>query len=317
MDELERKDVRIGDTVSVRRAGDVIPEVVGVIRDRRKKGARKVKLPAKCPVCGSAVVRTEGEAVARCSGGLYCSAQVKESLKHFVARRALDIEGLGSKLIEQLVDNGVVKTPADLFDANKVSIESLSELERMAEKSAQNVISAIEASRDTSLDRFLYGLGIREVGDATAQNLAAHFGSLDAVIAASADTEALEAVDDVGPIVAKRIHTFFEQPHNREVIEELTGEGGLRIAETEGVPAADELPLAGKTFVVTGTLAGITRDEAKAEIKKRGGKVTGSVSGKTDFLVCGANPGSKLAKAEKLGVEVLDDAAFSRFLKEN
>jgi DNA ligase (NAD+) len=316
MDELERKDVRIGDTVSIRRAGDVIPEVVGVIRDKRKKGARKVKLPAKCPICGSAVVRSEDEAVARCSGGLFCSAQVKESLKHFVSRRAMDIEGLGSKLVEQLVDSGIVATPADLFDPDKVNVTALAELERMAEKSAQNVIRAIEASRDTTLARFLYGLGIREVGEATAQNLAAHFGSLDSLLAAADDTEALEAVADVGPIVADRIKQFFAEQHNRDVISDLIHQGGLRIAEASVSRQGVGQPFAGKTFVVTGTLTSMTREEAKAEIQKRGGKVTGSVSGKTDYLVYGENPGSKLAKAEKLGVKLLDYETFTIFLQE-
>ncbi len=316
IDELERKDVRIGDTVSVRRAGDVIPEVVRVIQDKRRKGARRVRLPAKCPECGSQVIRPDEEAVARCSAGLYCSAQRKESLKHFVSRRALDIEGLGSKLIEQLVDNEIVQTPADLFDPEKLNIDVLAGLERMGEKSAVNVIAAIDASRNTSLARFLYALGIREVGEATAQNLASHFGDLNSLIAAAREKEALEAVDDVGPIVAERIQTFLDQPHNLEVIEQLTGAGGVQIADTGAKQSAKEQPLAGMTFVVTGTLSSMTRDVAKAEIQGLGGKVTGSVSAKTDRLVYGAKPGSKLTKAEQLGIKALDEEAFLRFLQE-
>ncbi len=315
MDELERKDVRIGDTVVVRRAGDVIPEVVSVMAKRRRKGARRVRLPGKCPVCKSAVSRPEGEAVARCSGGLYCSAQRKEALKHFVSRKALDIEGLGSKLIDQLVDSKIVRTPADLFDSKCVNTDSLAALERMAQKSAENLMAAIEVSRKTTLARFLYAVGIREVGEATAENLANYFGDIGTLREASADIETLQKVLDVGPVVAEHIQTFFAQPHNVEVIEKLLGDDALTLKE--GAPRqsdnADKAFL-GKTFVLTGTLSGITRDAAKGEIRKRGGKVTGSISKKTDFLVFGEKPGSKLEKAQNLGITTLDEQAFLALL---
>ncbi|MDP6435967.1 MAG: NAD-dependent DNA ligase LigA [Gammaproteobacteria bacterium] len=315
MDELERKDVRIGDAVVIRRAGDVIPEVVSVVAKRRKKGARRAKLPARCPVCKSDVSRPEGEAVARCSGGLYCSAQRKEALKHFVSRRALDIEGLGSKLIDQLVDSKIIKTPADLFDPAKVNTESLAALDRMAEKSAENLMVAIEASRKPTLARFLYAIGIREVGEATAENLAEYFGTLGSLRTASADPEALQEVPDVGPVVAEHIQTFFAQPHNIEVIEKLVGANALVIAEsTPREVERTHAAITGKTFVVTGTLSGMSRDEAKGEIRKRGGKVTGSVSKKTDFLVFGDKPGSKLEKAQNLGVTALDEQGFLKLL---
>jgi len=309
MDEVNRKDVRIGDTVIVRRAGDVIPEVVSVIKDRRPKGARKVKLPSKCPICDSAVAREEGEAVARCTGGLYCSAQRVESLKHFVSRRAMDIDGLGAKLIEQLVGIDRVKTPAGLFELNA---EELASLERMGEKSARNLIDAIEKSKETTLARFLYSLGIREVGEATAANLAAHFGGLDAIMAAS--EEELLSVADVGPIVASRIRAFFDEAHNREVISRLR-DAGVHWTESEARAAPQDGPLAGKTFVLTGTLAAMTRDEAKDRIQALGGKVTGSVSKKTDYLVFGDKAGSKLSKAQQLGVETLDESQFEALLE--
>jgi DNA ligase (NAD+) len=311
MDELERKDVRVGDTVSVRRAGDVIPEVVTVLLDKRPKGTRRVKLPIHCPVCGSDISRPEGEAVARCSGGLFCSAQRKEAIKHFVSRRALDIEGLGSKLIEQLVDSHLIETPADIFNKHKVNAESLASLERMAEKSALNVMQSIEASRDVSFGRFLYALGIREVGEATAENLATTYGGLGALEGAAQDVEVLQAVPDIGPVVAAYITAFFTQEDNLEVIAQLTGPGGLRLQETQPAitdPASS--PLAGKTFVVTGTLQSMTRDSAKDRIRQLGGKITGSISKKTDFLVHGDAPGSKLEKAQKLEVSLLDEAAF-------
>ena len=331
IDELERKDVRIGDTVSVRRAGDVIPEVVGVITDNRIKNARRVKLPTVCPVCGSDVSRAEGEAVARCNGGLICSAQRKEALNHFVSRRAFDIEGLGSKLIEQLVDADILKTPADIFDKTKINAETLSSLERMGEKSAQNVLAAIETSRDISLARFLYALGIREVGEATALNLAEHFGSLGQLLACTdgitadmsasgeIDNEPLEAVSDVGPIVAEHIRAFFSEAHNRSVISSLIGAGAVRIKAMEQTAApgiSASLPLAGQSVVVTGTLSTMTRDQAKEAIRALGGKVTSSVSKKTDLLVCGENPGSKLAKAEALDIKVFNEADFCSFIGE-
>ena len=314
IDELERKDVRVGDTVSIRRAGDVIPEVVSVVTAKRKKGARRPKLPAQCPECGSEVARAEGEAVARCSGGLYCSAQRKEALKHFVSRRAFDIEGLGSKLIDQLVEADMVQTPADLFDSSKINVESLAALERMAEKSATKLLAAIAARREISLARFLYALGIREVGEATAASLAYQFGSLANLVKAAKDAEALEAVPDVGPVVAQHIQAFFHEAHNQEVISQLLKQGGVKPLETDPLPDAADLPLAGKNFVITGTLSSMTRDEAKAAIQKLGGKVTGSVSKKTDYLVCGENAGSKLAKAEKLEVEIIYDEGFLGFL---
>lgn len=310
MDEVNRKDVRIGDTVIVRRAGDVIPEVVSVIESRRPKGARKVKLPAKCPVCDSAVVREEGEAVARCTGGLYCSAQRMEALKHFVSRRAMDIDGLGAKLIEQLVNIDRIKTPADIYHLEK---EELASLERMGEKSAQNLIDAIEQSKETTLARFLYSLGIREVGETTATVVAAHFGGLDRIIAAT--EEELEMVPDVGPVVASRIRAFFDEEHNREVIARLK-QAGVHWKETEPRAVPRDGPLAGKVFVLTGTLSSMTRDEAKDRILAMGGKVTGSVSKKTDFVIYGAKPGSKLKKAQDLDVETLDEDQFEALLSD-
>jgi DNA ligase (NAD+) len=308
IDELHRKDVRVGDTVTIRRAGDVIPEVVGVIASRRPKKTRRVQLPRKCPVCDSKVAREEGEAVARCTGGLYCSAQRSEALKHFVSRKALDVDGLGAKLIEQLVSIGRIETPADIFQLNE---SELSEMERMGEKSAQNLIASIDASRSTSLSRFLYALGIREVGEATAASLASHFGKLDGIIAAS--EEDLVDVQDVGPVVASRIRSFFDESHNREVIDRLI-EFGVHWAEAEPQAKPADGPLSGKTFVLTGTLSEMTRDEAKQKLQALGGKVTGSVSKKTDFVVHGEKPGSKLAKAHKLEVATLDEAALAKLL---
>jgi DNA ligase (NAD+) len=308
IDELHRKDVRIGDTVTIRRAGDVIPEVVGVIASRRPKGTRHVQLPKVCPVCGSAVVREEGEAVARCSGGLFCAAQRAEALKHFVSRKALDVEGLGAKLIEQLVANDRVKTAADLLT---LSVSELAELDRMGEKSAENVVQSIEASKVTTLARFLYALGIREVGEATALSLATHFGKLENIIVAS--EEDLLAVADVGPIVALRIRTFFEEPHNSDVISRLI-EAGVSWPESEPQTIAKDGPMAGKVFVLTGTLSGMTRDEAKQLIQSHGGKVTGSVSKKTDYLVFGDKAGSKLKTAQSLGIGTLNEQEFEALL---
>ena len=308
MDELYRKDVRVGDTVIVRRAGDVIPEVVRVIK---KKGARrkpKVKTPTKCPVCKSKVVRIDDEAVVRCTGGLYCEAQRSEALKHFVSRRALDIEGLGSKLIEQLVAMGRIKTPADIFRLEK---DELVEMERMGEKSADNLLKSIETSKQTTLSRFLYGLGIREVGEATANALASHYGKLEAIMSAS--EEDLQTVPDVGPVVASRMQAFFSESHNLDVIRSLKG-SGVRWTESEPALIAKDGPLTGKTFVLTGTLAGMTRDEAKDRIQAAGGKVTGTVSKKTDFVVYGDNPGSKLTKAQKLAVETIDQTGLEKLL---
>jgi DNA ligase (NAD+) len=308
MDELSRKDVRIGDTVIVRRAGDVIPEVVGVIESRRPENSKRVRLPRKCPVCRSKVSRIDDEAVARCTGGLYCAAQRIEALKHFVSRRAMDIDGLGAKLIEQLVAAKRVKTPADLYHLNA---EELAAMERMGEKSAENLMASIEKSKDTTLARFLFGLGIREVGEATAAGLAAQFGALDRIMAAS--EEDLLSVADVGPVIASRIRAFFGEAHNLDVIASLR-QSGVHWPEKEPGVGANDGPLNGKTFVLTGTLSGMTRDQAKERIQAYGGKVSGSVSKKTDFVIFGENAGSKLAKAESLGVETLDEGAFEALL---
>ena len=308
IDELHRKDVRVGDTVIVRRAGDVIPEVVSVIKKRRPKKTETVNLPELCPVCGSHVRREGGEAVARCTGGLFCRAQRSESLKHFVSRRAMDIEGLGAKLIEQLVEEGRVGSPSDIYRLKK---EELAERERMGDKSAENLVNAIEASKSTTLPRFLYALGIREVGEATAANLASYFGNLPAIV--DADEASLLKVPDVGPVVAQRIRDFLNEEHNLEVIEQLQ-ELGVHWDDLDPTQVAEDGPLSGKTFVITGTLPDMTRDEAKALIQREGGKVTGSVSTKTSYLLAGEKAGSKLAKAQKLDVEVIDLDGLMRLL---
>lgn len=302
-DEVRRKDVRIGDTVIVRRAGDVIPEVVRVLRDQRPRGAREFVMPARCPECGSKVVRLPDEAIARCSGGLVCPAQRKQALLHFASRRAMDIEGLGEKLVDQLVDGKVVHTPADLY---RLGIAALATLERMADKSAANVIAAIDKSRKTTLARFIFALGIRHVGEATAKDLASHFGNLDALI--DADEAALVEVPDVGPVLAQSIRQFFAETHNREVIAQLRA-AGVQWPEQapRRVPAGK---LIGLTFVLTGALPRLSRDEAKELIERHGGKVAGSVSKKTSYVVAGADPGSKLARANDLGVPVLDEQQF-------
>ncbi|MBI4985610.1 MAG: NAD-dependent DNA ligase LigA [Rhodocyclales bacterium] len=315
-DEVRRKDVRVGDTVIVRRAGDVIPEVVAVVAEKRPMrdlfGGEPLHppyvLPTACPICGSAIEKPEDEAIARCSGGLYCPAQRKQALLHFAGRRALDIEGLGEKIVDQLVDNDLVKTPADLYG---LGMGAVATLERMAEKSAANLLAAIEKSKDTTLARFVFALGIRNVGEATAKDLARHFGSLDALLAA--DEAALQQVPDVGPIVAASIRRFFAEPHNAEVIRQLRA-AGVHWVEGEPAPAVDS-PLAGKTFVLTGTLPNMTRDEAKDLIEARGGKVAGSVSKKTDYVVAGAEAGSKLDKALALGVTILDESQFKELLE--
>ncbi len=299
--EARRKDVRVGDTVVVRRAGDVIPEVVSVLTDKRVAGAPEFTMPAQCPVCGSAVVREEGEADHRCTGGLFCPAQRKQALLHFASRRAMDIEGLGDKLVEQLVDGGVVKALPDLY---RMGFVSLAALDRMAEKSAQNLLDALQKSKHTTLARFLFALGIRHVGETTAKDLARHFGQLDAIMDAS--VEQLLQVPDVGPVVAGSIQGFFAEPHNREVVAQLRAVG---IDWPEGEPAAAaRLPLAGQTFVLTGTLPTLSRDEAKAMLEAAGAKVAGSVSKKTHCVVAGAEAGSKLDKARELGVAVIDEA---------
>ncbi len=299
-DEVRRKDVRVGDTVIVRRAGDVIPEVVRVVVEKRPKGTREFSLPRKCPECGSAIVRLPDEAIARCSGGLVCPAQVKQALLHFASRRALDIEGLGDKLVDQLVDGKVVRTPADLY---KLGVAGLAELERMAEKSAANVVAAIDKSRRTTLARFIYALGIRHVGETTAKDLARHFGSLDALL--DADEAALVEVHDVGPVLAQSIRQFFAEPHNREIIAQLRAAG---VEWPEGAPQREAAgKLHGLTFVLTGTLPTLSREDAKDLIETHGGKVAGSVSKKTSYLVAGAEPGSKIERAGELGVPVIDE----------
>jgi len=308
-DETRRKDVRVGDTVIVRRAGDVIPEVVAVLPDRRPEGAQVFSMPGTCPVCGSAAVREEGEVDFRCTGGLYCAAQRKQAILHFAQRRAVDIEGLGDKLVEQLVDAGVVKTLPDLY---RLGVMALANLDRMAEKSARNVLEALEKSKQTTLPRFLFGLGIRHVGEATAKDLARHFGNLDAIMNASVDQ--LLAVNDVGPTVAQSIRTFFDQPHNREVVEQLRACG---VHWEEGAPLdAASTHLAGKTFVLTGTFPTLRREEAKALLEASGAKVAGSVSKKTDYVVAGEEAGSKLDKARELGVAVIDEAGMLALLRQ-
>lgn len=308
IDELNRKDVRVGDTVIVRRAGDVIPEIVSVIQQRRPECTRRTHLPKKCPVCASNVNREEGEAVARCSGGLYCPAQRAEALKHFVSRKAMDVDGLGSRLIEQLVAIDRIKSPADIYRLNQ---DELAAMDRMGDKSASNLIAAIEASKATTLARFLFALGIRDIGEATAANLAAHFGNLESMEAAT--NEELEDVTDVGPVVASRIRAFFNEPHNLDVIRNLRKSGvHWNDSDPQAVPA--DGPFSGKSFVLTGTLSDMTRDEAKLRIQKLGGKVTGSVSKKTDFVVYGENAGSKLTKAQSLEVPTLSEVEFRALL---
>ncbi|MGI9234118.1 MAG: NAD-dependent DNA ligase LigA [Woeseiaceae bacterium] len=308
IDELHRKDVRVGDTVIVRRAGDVIPEVVSVVKSKRPAKTKRVQLPKTCPICDSHVERDDGEAVARCTGGLYCKAQRVEALKHFVSRKAMDIEGLGAKLIEQLVAEDRVSDPSDLFQLDR---EEISGRERMGEKSADNLVRAIEASKSTTLARFLFALGIREVGEATAASLANYFGSLPAIRGASVDD--LTNVPDVGPVVAGRVHSFFAEQHNLDVIESLES-SGVHWADSAPVRLAEDGPLSGKTFVITGTLPTMTRDDAKSLITREGGKVTGSVSSKTDFLVAGEKAGSKLSKAQKLEIQILDEAELLQLL---
>ena len=307
MDEIHRLGVRIGDTVFIRRAGDVIPQVVKVVLEKRPDSAREVELPATCPVCDSDVIQIEGEAVARCSGGLFCPAQRKEAIRHYASRKALDIEGLGDKWIELLVDKGMVKTVADLYGLSK---EDLTGLERMGDKSASNLLAAIDKSRHPVLWRFIYALGIREVGEATAKALASHFGTLEAI--AEADEEALQQVPDVGPIVAGHICSFFDQSHNQETIDALRAAGVQWQTETI---TAEPKPLLGETWVLTGALSGMTRDEAKERLEQLGAKVAGSVSKKTSCVVAGEAAGSKLTKAESLGVKVLTEEAFVAFLE--
>lgn len=310
MDELHRKDVRIGDTVIVRRAGDVIPEVVAVVKERRSSGSSVVSLPATCPVCGSAIIRAEGEVVARCSGGLYCRAQRKEALRHFASRRAMDIQGLGEKIIDQLVDRDLVRSPADLY---RLSVENLIGLERMGAKSAAKLHQSIHDSRETTLPRFLYALGIRNVGEATAIALAEHFRGLSPLRAASSSM--LEEVPDVGPVVAAEVHAFFREKHNAQVIDDLL-EAGVSWADAGSSGSTVPGRFEGQVFVVTGTLERMTRDEAKQKIRSLGGKVSDSISKNTDWLVCGTSPGSKLARAEVLGIPVMDELQFIKAMDE-
>ena len=313
-DETRRKDVRVGDTVIVRRAGDVIPEVVSVVPDKRPKDVGppfdlERAVHGKCPVCGSAIGREEGEADWRCTGGLFCAAQRKWAILHFAQRRALDIEGLGDKLVDQLVDGGIIRTLPDLY---KLGVAKLAALDRMGDRSAANLVQALEKSKRTTLQRFLYGLGVRHVGESTARDLAKHFGRLDRILDAS--VEQLLEVPDVGPTVAQSIRTFFDQPHNREVVEQLRA-AGLHWPEHDGAQAdAGPKTLAGKTFVLTGTLPTWSRDEAKAVIEAAGGKVSGSVSKKTDYVVAGDEAGTKLDKARELEVAVLDEAGLRKLL---
>jgi len=318
-DETRRKDVRVGDTVTVRRAGDVIPEVVGVVLDQRPANAGEPfnlfqRLGGKCPVCDSAIVREEGEADWRCTGGLFCPAQRKQALLHFASRRAMDIEGLGDKLVEQLVDSGIVNTPADLYDKHKLNSQTLANLERMGTKSAENLLGAIDRSKQTTLARFIYALGIRNVGEATAKDLAQHFGSLDNLLVA---TEArMQQVPDVGPIVAQSIAAFFREKHNLDVIEQLRDKkrGNIHWPEHSGLTVR-VLPFSGKTFVLTGTLASLPREQAKEKLEVLGAKVSGSVSKKTTYVVAGMEAGSKLDKARELGVAVLDEQQFLSLLE--
>jgi len=310
-DEIERKDVRIGDTVIVRRAGDVIPEIVSVIAEKRAINARMFIMPALCPVCGAKAVRLPGEAVSRCTGGLFCPAQRKQAILHFASRRAMDIEGLGDRLIDQIVDQAIVRTPADLY---RLGLAALANLERMAEKSANNILCAIERSKRTTLARFIYALGIRSVGEATAKDLAAHLGSMDRLMQAS--SEQLQQIPDIGPVVAQSIVDFFAEAHNREVIEQFRA-CGVHWDEHAGISALTGAvaPLNGKTFVLTGTLPTMSREEAKEKIEALGGKVTGSVSKKTDYVVVGADPGSKYDKALHLSVPILDEAGLASLLE--
>lgn len=307
MDEITRKDIHIGDTVVVRRAGDVIPEVVTAVSQFRPKDARKIKLPKHCPICYSAIEHIEGESAARCTAGLICPAQRKEVIKHFASRRAMDIEGLGDKIVDQLVNIGLIQTVADLYT---LDLSQIANLDRMAEKSGQNLLDALEKSKKTTLSRFLYALGIREVGEATAKLLAKHFCDLPSLFKAT--DEELQAVPDVGPVVSKHIVAFFAEKHNREVIDKLLNAG---VNWPEEIPLSESLPLAGKTFVLTGTLQSMTREEAKEKLEKLGAKVAGSVSAKTSYVVAGEDAGSKLKKAKELGVSVINDEEFLKIIK--
>lgn len=310
-DEIQRLGIKIGDTVIVRRAGDVIPQIVAVVENKRLPNAREIKFPEHCPVCGSPVETLPGEAVARCDGGLICPAQRKEAIKHFVARKAMDIDGLGDKLVDQLVDQGLIHSVADLY---RLTREQLAALERMGEKSADNLLQALEKSKQTSLAKFIYALGIREVGEATARNLAQYFGNYQALSQASEET--LQEVPDVGPVVAHFVAEFFQQAHNQQAVVALR-EVGVVWQDSLQPPNQTDLPLHGLTYVLTGTLETLDREEAKAQLLALGAKVAGSVSAKTSYLVAGANAGSKLQKAEELNVPVLDEQALINLLVEH
>ena len=307
-DEIDRKDVRVGDTVIIRRAGDVIPEVVSVILNKRPGQTHKFHLPSHCPECGSIARREPEQAVVRCTGQLICPAQLKQGIKHFVSRTAMDIDGMGTKLVDQLVDSELIHTAADIYF---LTLEQLSSLARMGEKSANNLLAAIESSKETTLGRFLFALGIREVGEATAHTLANHFASLPAL--QQADLESLLAVPDVGPVVADHIKQFFQEPHNQQVIEKLLA-AGIHWPEVTQKQIIQENPFNNKTVVLTGTLNALSRQEAKQRLQAAGAKVTGSVSAKTDFVVAGENSGSKLTKAEELGVTVIDESTMLQWL---
>ena len=302
-DEIARLNLAIGDTVVVRRAGDVIPQIIGVLHERRPADAKPIIFPHNCPVCGSQIVRIEGEAVARCTGGLFCAAQRKESLKHFVSRKAMDIDGVGGKLIEQLVERELIRTPADLF---KLDLSTLMQLERMGEKSAKNALNSLEQAKHTTLARFIFALGIREVGESTALNLANHFKTLEAL--QNADFEQLQAVPDIGEVVANRILAFWREPHNVDAVNDLIAQG-IHWDAVETKEAGDN-PFKGKIVVLTGTLSQMGRNEAKALLQEMGAKVSGSVSAKTDFVIAGDAAGSKLTKAQELGITVLSEDEF-------
>jgi DNA ligase (NAD+) len=311
MDEIERKDIRIGDIVIVRRAGDVIPEVVAPVVEQRAGRLKKPKMPARCPVCGSEVLQQSGQAAYRCVGGLFCAAQRKEAIKHYASRKAMDIEGLGDKLVEQLVEKELIDSVADLYD---LSLEQVSGLERMAEKSARNLLDALAKTRTTTLARFIFALGIREVGEATAEALAGYFGEIEALM--DSDVEILQQVEDVGPVVAENIRHFFDQKKNRDIVEKLV-QHGVNWPQGDAGRQQQAQTLSGNTYVISGTLDGMSRDQAAALLKARGARVSGSVSSKTSALISGENPGSKLAKAEELGVEIIDQAGFNRLLDDS
>jgi DNA ligase (NAD+) len=308
MDEIERKDVRIGDIVIVRRAGDVIPEVLAPVLEQREGDLELPRMPARCPVCDSEVLQQPGQAAYRCVGGLVCAAQRKEAIKHYASRKALDIEGLGDRLVEQMVERGLIDSIADLYH---LSLEQLAGLERMAEKSARNLLDALEQSKQTTLARFIYALGIREVGEATAEGLADYFGTIDTIM--DADIETLQQVEDVGPVVADNIRHFFDQDKNRDIVEKILLQG---VSWPQQATARQQQPqsLEGKTYVISGTLEGLSRDQAASLLKARGAKVSGSVSSRTTAVISGENPGSKVAKASQLGVEILDQTGFERLL---